>query len=33
MTNYGKTRYVRITDIIFETVDDRKLTDSDTTLR
>ena len=33
MTNYGKTRYVRVSDIIFETVDERKLNNSDLTLR
>ena len=33
MTNYGKTRYVRINDIIFDTVDERKLNNSDLTLR
>lgn len=33
MTNYGKARYVRVSDIIFETVDERKLNNSDITLR
>ena len=33
MTNYGKTRYVKIIDLIFESVDDFKLNGSETTLR
>lgn len=33
MTNYGKTRYLRIEDVIFETVDDHKIQDTDMTLR
>lgn len=33
MTNYGKARYVRITDVIFETVNDIKIANEDMTLR
>jgi hypothetical protein len=33
MTNYGKARYVKIVDLIFDTVDDYKLNGSETTLR
>ena len=33
MTNYGKTRYLRVVDVIFETVDEAKLENSETTLR
>lgn len=33
MTNYGKTRYVKIIDLVFDTVDEYKLNGSDTTLR
>lgn len=33
MTNYGKTRYLRVVDVIFDTVDDIKLENSDQTLR
>lgn len=33
MTNYGKTRYLRVKDVIFETIDDVKLRNSETTLR
>jgi hypothetical protein len=33
MTNYGKTRYVKIIDVVFDTVDDLKLNGKDQTLR
>lgn len=33
MTNYGKARYVKIIDLVFESVDDFKLNDSSVTLR
>lgn len=33
MTNYGKTRYVKIIDVIFENVDELKLNGKDQTLR
>jgi hypothetical protein len=33
MTNYGKTRYVKIIDLVFETIDDIKINGSETTLR
>lgn len=33
MTNYGKTRYVKVTDVVFSTVDEIKLNGTDTTLR
>lgn len=33
MTNYGKTRYLKIKDVIFENVDEVKLNGTDTTLR
>jgi hypothetical protein len=33
MTNYGKTRYLKISDVIFQTVDELKLNGSETTLR
>lgn len=33
MTNYGKTRYLRVTDVTFESVDDVRLEDGGMTLR
>lgn len=33
MTNYGKIRYVKIIDVLFETVDEVKLNGTETTLR
>lgn len=33
MTNYGKSKYLKVIDVIFDTVDDFKLNGSDTTLR
>lgn len=33
MTNYGKTRYLKVVDIIFETVDEVKLDNGEMTLR
>jgi hypothetical protein len=33
MTNYGKSRYVKVIDILFQTVDDYKLNEKDITLR
>ena len=33
MTNYGKTRYVKISDVVFDSVDELKLNGQDITLR
>lgn len=33
MTNYGKSRYVKVTDVIFENIDQFKLNGTETTLR
>jgi hypothetical protein len=33
MTNYGKARYAKIVDILFQTVDDYKINNNETTLR
>jgi hypothetical protein len=33
MTNYGKTRYLKVIDVVFDTVDEVKLNGTDTTLR
>ncbi len=33
MTNYGKTRYLKISDVVFQTVDQLTLNGTDTTLR
>lgn len=33
MTNYGKSRYVKIIDVVFSTVDEYKINGSETTLR
>lgn len=33
MTNYGKSRYLKVSDVIFDTIDDFKLNGSETSLR
>lgn len=33
MTNYGKTRYVKIIDVIFDSVEEFKLNGTDTNLK
>ena len=33
MTNYGKARYLRIDDILFDTIDNVKISGTDTSLR
>ena len=33
MTNYGKARYLRVDDVVFDTIDNIKLSGTDTSLR